>query len=212
MAASKYIIVGDVARPHGIRGELCVDSHADSPAYFARGAVVRLSPPASPGRGKDYTVRAVRTHQGRILLTLDGVPDRNAAELLRGLVVCVPESALEQEAPDEIFLHELPGLRVRLVTAGPDDPDLGVLDEVRDVGGSEIWVIRDAQGREILFPAVDDFVPEINLEAGFLVIDPPPGLLDLYLVEEGAQDAKEKPGKREPRPGKKANASGGRET
>ena len=47
-------------------------------------------------------------------------------------------------------------------------------------GGAELWVIRDAAGNEILFPAADALVPEIDLDAGFVVIDPPPGLLELY--------------------------------
>lgn len=209
MAAVKYIIVGDVARPHGIRGELCIDSHADSPSYFARGAVVRLSPPAFPGRGKDYVVRAARTHKGRILLTLDGVADRNAAELLRDLAVCVPLATLEQADPDAIFLHELPGLRVRVAGAGPADPDLGVLEEVRDAGGAELWVIRDARDREILFPAADELVPDIDLDAGVIVIDPPPGLLDLYLTEEtDGQDGKEKRRKQGRKPVKRVESSG----
>ncbi len=192
MAADKYIIVGSVARPHGVRGELCIDSHADSPSYFARGSLLRLSPPADPGRGKDYAVRAARPHQGRILVTLEGVPDRNAAETLRGLAVCVPVDRLDPPEPDEVFLHQLLGLRVRLVDAKPDDPDLGVLEDVRDSGGLELWIIRDAKGREILFPAADALVPELDLDAGVAVIDPPPGLLELYQGEAG-EDGKTPP-------------------
>lgn len=190
MAEEKYIIVGDVARPHGIRGELCIDSHADSPSYFTRGATVRLSPPSAPGRGRDYVVRAARVHKERILLTLEGVSDRNAAEPLRGLVVCVPASRLAPPDPDEVFLHELLGLRVRLSGAAANAPDLGVLEDVRDSGGAELWVIRDTAGREILFPAAAALVPEIDLEAGFVVIDPPPGLLELY---QGSAEEEKQP-------------------
>ena len=107
MAASKYISGGVVARPHGVRGELVVDSHADSPTYFARGSTLRLSPPSDPGRGRDYVVRAARPHQERILLTLDSITDRNAAETLRGLAVCVPVERLTPPAPDEVFLQDI---------------------------------------------------------------------------------------------------------
>ncbi|MEA5087706.1 ribosome maturation factor RimM [Solidesulfovibrio sp.] len=180
MPEEKYIIVGDVVRAHGIRGEVCIDSHAGSPSYFARGAVVRLSPAQAPARGRDFTVRAARVHKERFLVAFDGVPDRNAAEALRGLVVCVPAARLDPPDPDEVFLHELLGLRVRLAAAAPGDPDFGVIEDVRDAGGAELWVIRDTAGNEILFPAADALVPEIDLEAGFVVIDPPPGLLELY--------------------------------
>lgn len=183
MISEKYIIVGGVARPHGIRGELCIDSHADSPSYFEKGATVRLSPPQAPERGRDYTVRAARVHKERLLVTFEGISDRNAAETLRGLSVCVPASRLDPPEPDEVFLHELLGLRVRLVHSAPTDPDFGTLEDVRDSGGAELWVIRDSAGREILFPAADELVPEIDIEAGYVIIDPPPGLLELFQGE-----------------------------
>ena len=77
MAETKYIIVGDVVRPHGIKGELCIDSYADSPSYFTRGATVRLAPPNALHKGRNYVVAAVREHKGRLLLTFNGVSDRN---------------------------------------------------------------------------------------------------------------------------------------
>ncbi len=202
MAASKYVIVGDVVRPHGIRGELCIDSHADSPSLFARGARLRLAPPADPGRGRDYAVLAAREHKGRILATLEGVPDRNAAETLRGLAVWVRLEDLPPPDPDDVFLHELPGLRVRLASSAATDPDLGVIEDIQDAGGAELWIIRDSQGREILFPVADELVPEIDLDAGFVVIAPPPGLLELYQGE-----VKDKGGGTGA--GKAGNASGG---
>ena len=188
MAASRYIIVGDVVRPHGIRGELCIDSHADSPSYFEKGACLRLAPPEDLERGRDVVVRAAREHKGRILLTLEGVPDRTAAETLRGLAVCVRREDLPPPDPDAVYLDELPGLRVRLVGASPTDPDLGVIEDVQDTAGAELWHIRTPGGREVLFPAVPEFVPEIDIGAGFVVIDPPPGLLDLYLGEASGKE------------------------
>ena len=182
MAETRYIIVGDVVRPHGIRGELGIMSHADSPSYFAPGARLRLSPPENPDRGRDYVVRTVREHKGRILVTLDGVPDRTAAETLRGLAVCVRREDVPPPDPHDVFLHDLIGLRVRLLGAAATDPDLGILEDVLDAGGVELWRIRDPQDREILFPAVSQLVPAIDLDAGIVVIDPPPGLIELYQV------------------------------
>lgn len=184
MAANKYIQVGVVARPHGIRGELGIDTHADSPSYFDRGARLRLAPAADAGRGRDHVVRAAREHKGRILVTFEDVPDRTAAEALRGLAVWVRAEDLPPPDPDDVYLHELPGLRVRLAGAAVSDPDLGVIEDVLDAGGAELWRIRDRAGREILFPAVDALVPAIDLDAGLVIIDPPPGLLELYQGKE----------------------------
>ena len=67
------------------------------------------------------------------------MPDRTAAEALRGLAVWARAEDLPPPEPDEIFLHELPGLRVRLAGAAATDPDLGVIEDVLEAGGAELW-------------------------------------------------------------------------
>lgn len=173
MEKSKLVVIGEVVKPHGIRGEFCVESHADSPRLFAVGARLGLRGKNRPERF--VTVRSCRPHQGRLLLTIEGVEDRDAADALRGLEVVVPPEALPELPDDEIYLHEIVGFACVL----PDGTPVGELEGFMDSPGQDLWVIRAADGREILFPAHDESVVAIDEEQRRIVIDPPPGLLEL---------------------------------
>lgn len=184
MASTEDLVaVGQVIKPHGVRGECCVHSYADSPALFDALDRVRLAPQGmAPSRGRRARIASWRPHKDRILVTFAGVGDRDQAEALRGMEIIVPVSELPPPGEDEFWLMELPGLEVRL-TGGEV---LGPIVRVDTPAEQELWVI-DARGREVLFPAVPEFVAELDLEAGYVVIDPPPGLLDIYLDPEDEQ-------------------------
>jgi 16S rRNA processing protein RimM len=173
----RLVAVGGVVKPHGGRGEFCIDFHADSPFLFADAGRVFLRRPG--GRAREYAVTGSRPPQGRMLLTLKGVSDRDAADALRGLEVAVAAADLPDPDEDEIYLHELEGLVVRL----SDGRELGVLEGFLFAGGQETWVIRDPKGREILLPATPEFVLDIDLDARVAMVEPPEGLLDLYLED-----------------------------
>jgi 16S rRNA processing protein RimM len=121
-------------------------------------------------------VQAVRMHKGRPLALFEGIRDRTEAEKLRGARLLLPEDELPEAAEDELYLYQLPGLEVVLHENGQM---IGHIDRVELPGGREIWVIRTAGGRELLFPAVPSFVASVDLEKGRVVIDPPPGLFEL---------------------------------
>ena len=164
--------MGTLTRAHGLRGELRVEWHADSPLRAMRLYLQHGAETPRPAR-----VTAVRMHKGTPLVVLEGVCDRTEAEKLRGARLLLPEDELpaSSEAP---YLYQLPGLEVVL---REDGRVIGHIDHVELPGGQEIWAIRAAGGGELLFPAVADFVVSIDLENGRVVIDPPPGLLEICL-------------------------------
>lgn len=174
MSGESFIKIGVIGRPHGLRGEVGVDFWAESPDLL-RG-VLWLRP--GSGAPRPHAVAAVRRHQGRPLVTFEGVSDRSAAENLRGMHVLAPKGRLPEPDAGEVYLHQLPGLRVVLHDTGEE---LGTLDEVQLPGGQEVWSIRTAAGKEVLLPAVAAFVASIDPAAGEVRITPPPGLLELYL-------------------------------
>lgn len=179
-AAHGLVAVARVAKPHGIRGELCMDTHAGSPLLFAPGRTLFLAVPGpggGPGRPRAFEVAACREHTGRLLVTLKGVPDRNAADLLRGAEVFVSEADLPPPDAGEEYLHRLLGSRVLLA----DGTALGVFEAILDTPGQLTWVIRAQSGQEILFPAVPEFILGLDAKRGEIVVDPPPGLVELYL-------------------------------
>lgn len=165
--------VGRIIRPHGIRGELVVEPRTDSPEIrFAQDAVLLVT--SRSGDQRQMTITAARPHTGRLLVFLDGVADRDAAEALRGAELFADVADLPPTAdPDEFYDHELEGLAVRTVAGEP----VGTLKEILHGPGGELLVI-DRDGQEVLVPFVREIVTEVDRTAGCIVLDPPPGLLE----------------------------------
>ncbi|BBY60008.1 ribosome maturation factor RimM [Mycolicibacterium sarraceniae] len=169
------LVVGRVAKAHGITGELVIDVRTDDPdERFAVGNRLHLKP-SRGGAGKDVVIETVRPHGARLLVRLNGVSDRNAADALRGNLFVVDTADLpEIEDPDEFYDHQLEGLAVRTV----DGLALGTVAEVLHTAGGELLAVRNTDGAEILVPFVGAIVTSVSLAEG-IEIDPPEGLLDL---------------------------------
>ena len=170
------LVVGRIGRPHGIRGELTVQVHTDDPDLrFAAGSVLATEPAA---RGP-LTVASSRWHSGRLLVAFAGYADRDSAEDLRGTLLVMDSAEVAPAGPDEFHDHQLIGLSVRTVAGEP----VGVVTDVLHQGQDLLVIQPPAAPRsgsgQILIPFVAAIVPEVDVPAGRLVIDPPPGLLDL---------------------------------
>ena len=165
-------MVGRIGRPHGVRGEVTVEVRTDDPELrFAPGAVL-LTDPADRG---PLTVAGRRWHRETLLLTLDGVDSREAAEEFRNTELLVETAGLPVlEDPDEFYDHQLVGVAARLTDGSP----LGEVEAVRHEGG-DLLVVRRPDGGEVLVPFVSAIVPTVDLAGGFLAVDPPEGLLEL---------------------------------
>ena len=175
------VAVGQVARAHGVRGEVVVAVRTDEPdVRFAPGARLAAEP---PDRGP-LTVRATRWHSGRLLVAFEGVSDRTAAEGLRGTLLTLDTGDIPSPAdPDEFYDHQLIGLSVVTAAGQP----VGVVADVLHYGQDLLVVRRPGPvpaPAEVLVPFVGAIVPDVDMAAGRLVIDPPPGLLDPDPAEE----------------------------
>lgn len=163
------LVVARIGRPHGVRGEVSVEVRTDAPGErLARGSVLSTDP-ADAG---PLTVTTARDHNGRVLLTFDEVPDRTAAERLRG-VLLLAEFEDEPVTDDAWYTHELVGLRVE--TTGGDQ--VGSVVDVRPMPAQDLLVIELTAGGRRLVPFVAAIVPEVDMAGGRVVIDPPDGLL-----------------------------------
>lgn len=176
MSKQSLIVVGEVIKPHGLAGEFSIVSHVDSPEFFdlVPRLYLRSSPQAQP---RLIRVQSWRAHNSRVLLTLDQVKTRDEVDLLRRAEILVREEDMPPRQEGDIYLRELIGAEVFL----PSGALLGRIHAVSDATGQELWTIRTEDGREVLFPAHDDLILEVDLSRNMIRIDPPPGLLDLYL-------------------------------
>jgi 16S rRNA processing protein RimM len=133
---------------------------------------------AKPSRGgpeRDYVVDSAREHSGRLLVRLDGVADRTAADSMRGTLFLVDSADLPPiEEPDEFYDHQLEGLQV-MTTAGTP---VGFVVEVLHTAAGELLSVR-TEGGEVLVPFVSAIVTAVSLTDQTIEIDPPEGLLEL---------------------------------
>ncbi len=171
------LVVGEIVRPHGIRGEVVVNVRTDEPAErFAPGSVLVTDPGAGAPGPPTLTVEAARPHQGRLIVAFAGVSDRDLAESLRRVVLCVDSADVPPPTdPDEFHDSQLVGLAA-VDSAG--EP-LGDVVRIEHAPASDLLVLRRPDGRTALVPFVSAIVPTVDLAAGRVVITPPDGLLDL---------------------------------
>lgn len=165
------VVVGRIGRPHGIRGEVTVETRTDEPdERFAPGAVLSVDAPVS-----ELVVDRAHWHSGRLLVSFRGSVDRNDAEALRGLLLHVERDAAEvPDDPEEYYDSSLMGCTVELV----DGSGVGTVAEVVHLPSQDLLSVRTPDDRDVLVPFVAAMVPVVDLPARRIVIDPPPGLLD----------------------------------
>lgn len=166
-AVSPTLEVGYVARAHGIHGEVAVRTF-DADSHALEG-VSRLILKLRSGEERPVSVESARRAADTTLLVLAGVGSRAEAEALRGATVHVHRGDLDPPASGEWFQGDLVGLEART----PEGASLGRVTAVWNTGPVPNLVIEDAAGSELLVPFVDEFVPEVDVEHGRLVVRPP---------------------------------------
>jgi 16S rRNA processing protein RimM len=162
------LVVGRIGRAHGIRGEVSVEIRTDDPgARFAPGSSL-----ATENTGP-LTIETVRTHSGRLLIHFAGIEDRTAAETLRGTLLLVDSADIPPTSdPEEFHDHELIGL----AAVAADGTSLGEIVDVEH-HGQDLLILRRPDADDALVPFVSAIVTSVDLPAGRIVLDPPPGLL-----------------------------------
>lgn len=164
----RYLAVGRVLRPHGVRGELRMELLTDYPERLAALKTLHVGEGHIP-----YRLSAVRLHQGIALIKFEGVDDRNTAETLRGATV---EVALEDAIPleeGEYYHYQLVGLPV-VTDAGER---LGeVVEVLQSPGANDVYVVHGPHG-EVLIPAIAEVILDLDVQAGSITVRLLPGLL-----------------------------------
>jgi 16S rRNA processing protein RimM len=156
-----------VLRPHGLRGELRVSAFSPTARNLQRGRPVYLG-------AVRHIVKRARQDREAWIIELDGLNGRDAAEPYRGELLETPDAEVLRDDADSYFVHELIGLRVVLREGGRE---LGSITEVLQTGANDVYVVHGETG-EVLVPAIDGVIDEIDLHAGMVSITPLAGLLD----------------------------------
>ena len=175
-----YLLLGEVLRPHGIRGELRLRLLTDYPERIAKLETVYLADNPEPKKPRSYRVQGMRRNGDYGLLKLHDIDDRDQADRLRGLFVLVDmEHAVPLEA-GEFYLYQLLGLTVQ-TEAGEI---LGTLTELLETGANDVYIIDSPRYGEILIPVTEETIVKTDISAGILVVNLPEGLLPSAIPDD----------------------------
>ncbi|WP_427018340.1 ribosome maturation factor RimM [Pseudarthrobacter sp. P1] len=163
--------IARIGKPHGIRGEVTVQVLTDAPEDRFVPGVELVVKPATLG---PLTVRSARWNKDILLLGFERFSTRNEAETLRGATLFVESDDVEDDGDDAWYEHELVGLAARVGTEV-----VGKVAALRTMPVQDLLIIENADGEEILVPFVEEIVPEVNIEGGYILLTPPPGLFDI---------------------------------
>jgi 16S rRNA processing protein RimM len=172
MSFDDMVLVGRIARPHGIRGQVFVNPETDFVEdRFAVGATLWTR----SDRGEEQlTIGTARVQNGRPVVGFEGFSSIDDVERLAGLELRIPEQALQPLQPGSYYRHQLVGCIVE-TTAGKR---VGVVARVDEGAGGQLLVVDGTDG-EILIPFAADICVAIDVGAKRIGIEAPEGLLEL---------------------------------
>ncbi|MDZ7642438.1 MAG: ribosome maturation factor RimM [Desulfurivibrio sp.] len=171
--------VGRVVKPQGIKGELKIVPYSGRPADFREYRHLwPLGPLGAEAPAGGWGLLAARESGGAVIARLAGITDRDAAEALRGRPLAIRSRELPPAPAGELYWHWLSGLPAR----DEQGRQIGTVADLLATPARPTMVIADAAGREILVPVHAEFMqyqPAVAGRAAFLLLTPPPGLLEL---------------------------------
>ncbi len=171
------LLVARIGKPHGLHGEVTVQVHTDEPQErLVPGTVFTTEAAAGSGVPRELTLSSARLHRAIWLLGFEGIPDRTGAEGLRGTQLLLDITEVPAEGDDDGWYEdELVGLSAVRPTGEP----IGTVSALLTGAAQDLLQLTLPDGSEALVPFVEAIVPEVDVAGGRVVVDPPPGLLDL---------------------------------
>jgi 16S rRNA processing protein RimM len=163
-----FLAVGKLHRPHGLHGEIIMDVLTDFPERLKRGMTLYAGPEHRPLRLSSH-----RPHAAALLVAFEGFLTSEQVGELRNQIVYVTAADRPALPEGEYYHHQVIGLKV----ISEQGEMLGKVTEILATGANDVYVVRAQTGPEILIPAVDEFVRNIDLERGELRVHVTPGLL-----------------------------------
>jgi 16S rRNA processing protein RimM len=136
--------------------------------------VAAYGPVEDEAGGRRFTLRVTGQAKGQVIVAVDGIGDRDAAEALKGERLYVERTALPDPEDGTFYHADLIGLTVVTV----DGRDLGVVSALFDFGAGDVLELRGPDGKARMLPFTETVVPEVDLQARRLVVDPPIGALE----------------------------------
>jgi 16S rRNA processing protein RimM len=175
MMEEEFIFIGEITKPHGVKGEVRVLSLANNPQRFGLLKQVWVIHPEGPPTA--CIIQRVHYHKNFVLLKLTGCDTIDQAQRLVGTKLGIPKSQLCPLAKDNYYQFEIIGLKV--YTA--DQQYLGTVKQILSTGSNDVYVVR-SKSQEFLIPAIKQAIKQINLKQGHMILENMEGLIEPYAL------------------------------
>lgn len=165
----QLLLMAEIVGVHGIKGDVKLKLFGDDTRFLTKYEMLDI-------KGEPVCrIVKIRGGEGSALATIEGLTDRTAAEKWRGRKLYLPRDVLPKIKKKDTYYHvDLIGLEARHI----DGHTLGRIIGVANYGAGDLLDIKPAKGNSFFVPFRDEMVPDVDIEGGFVTIDPPPGLLD----------------------------------
>lgn len=173
MKGSRWVPIGKLVRPHSIRGALKVYPYGETLASKKRGDNLYVGLPHTQEQVK-FTLLDLKPQGKYWVAQFEELTSRDEAQRFAGKEIFLTEDLLPPTEDGEYYHYQLVGLDV-FAKAGSR---LGILQRILGTGANDIYVIQGEDGREILVPAIEEVILQVDLEAGRMLVDLPEGLAD----------------------------------
>ena len=170
-ASERLVPLGEIVATHGIRGWLRLKAYNSNSTTLASIGQIFLE---KKGTRSSYALQKTTPHKGQFLLKLEGIDGMDEAKNCVGAILSVAEEALQPLAAGEYYYYQAVGLDVFDIQGR----HIGTVTQIWSKEGGDLYVVRGTD-KEHLIPAVKEVIEKIDLAAGQMIINPPPGLLDL---------------------------------
>ena len=165
-----FVVIGKFRKPHGIRGEIVMTVLTDFPDLVKTGEKIFVGEAYHP-----YLIKNIRWHGADMLVSLEELPDRTAVEIFRNIMVYMKAGDIPELPEGGFYTHQLVGMEV-ITDQGQN---LGRIKEIIVTGANDVYLVEPVEGKDILIPAIDQVVLDINQDEGKGLIHIIPGLLDI---------------------------------
>jgi 16S rRNA processing protein RimM len=156
-----FLVLGKLRRPHGVQGEIPLEVYTHLLELLVPESVVYVGEEHHP-----YKIERTRYKNELLLIKFYEINDRTLVSTLTNQLVYVATEQLPSLSEDEFYLHQLIGLHVY----EEDGTSLGILTEILETGANDVYLIEDESGGEILIPATEEMILEIDIEKGEMIV------------------------------------------
>jgi 16S rRNA processing protein RimM len=163
-----YLEIGRIIRPHGVRGEMVAEAGSDLLPGLASGTEIYVGP-----EHNKMVLDSIRPHRDRVLLKIRSIADRNQAEALRNQALYLSADQVDPLPDGEYYYWQIVGLEV----FEESGHRLGVVKNIIETGANDVYVIESPEGKEILLPAIEQVILQVDLDEERMTVRLLPGLL-----------------------------------